>query len=505
MSDHYPLAGLKEALDGPVTPRLAFANDLRERLLDQLTAQDQDDSTTEEEAAPMAIAVKRTRFQVLLPTLFRLAAMFLIVAAFAGAHRVGWWGVGPDLQRGSIHAPVGPVTPFEFASPNPEWQTEPLWRSLPDGEPLISGTTRQFIADAIATDGQRVFRLVATSEFTGVIAIDAESGEVLWERPVALSENALIEANANTVFILSDRAAGSALTAIDAPTGEPVWSTETSSEIVALLGWEETLFLWDGRSVLIALAAASGDQTSSRTFPGDSSEELGAEFSLPANVRTIAVVGEALLIGTPDGLIAALPAAAIDTAEANWTQEIDGGVLGFAVTSDAVAVYYRLSEPHRETGQPLEAINVYDIGSGDPLWEVEASSTIEQPFSMTDRFAYYALPEAIATMPAGAVPSYLLFIQEARTGKSVSLVEGIVPVISLPDGRALIGAGSGAEGMTEILALKPDDAFPWGSSFEVLSFGQSTPVSVDEHRIYYVDQDYSLIAYPLSGLGIPEQ
>ena len=59
--------------------------------------------------------------------------------------------------------------------------------------------------------------------------------------------------------------------------------------------------------------------------------------------------------------------------------------------------------------------------------------------------------------------------------------------------------------MTEILALKPDDAFPWGSSFEVLSFGQSTPVSVDEHRIYYVDQDYSLIAYPLSGLGIPEQ
>jgi len=497
MRDHYPLAGLKEALDGPVTPRLAFANDLRERLLDQLTAQNQDDSTIEEEAAPMAMTMQRTRFQVLMPTLFRLAAVFLIVTAFAGAHRVGWWGGEPE--HGTIQAPFFPV---EFGSPNPEWQTDPLWRSIPDGEPLPLDRDGPYVQDAIAVDGERVFRLVVTDAFTGVAAIDAETGEPLWEQAVSIGETALLDAEAGTVFVLSERTAGAVLTAFDAETGEFRWSRETSSEITTLLAWRDTLLLWDGRAVLTARSATTGDPIGARDFSAnDNSNEAVANSE---RMNPIALAGDTLVIGTATGMIAAVPANAFDSADPVWNQEIAGSVVRFTVSGAVVAVYYRLADADDETGDALYAIRVFDVDTGESLWETGAKSTIEAPFAMGDALGYYTGNTPLIPLPPDAVAFDTLEIVEARTGNSLTSIEGIVPVVSLPDGRGLIGAGEGAEGMIDILAVSSDDpAGAWGQTIEVLSFGPATSVAVDEHRLYYVDEDYSLIAYNLSELGIP--
>lgn len=509
MSDRYPFSKLKAAIDGPVIPRTLFATELRKRLVEDLATPGAAREETAELAAPFEPKPVRAQSlpRFVLPTLLRIAAVIVLIVVAFVVRPFGWNDPPPPGRdgsppRGAIVAPFTAATPPAIGSPDPAWQDEPLWRSIPAGEAQRRGVAERFAARSLATSGEQVFRLLVTDQFEGVMAVDAATGAELWQWSLDLGADPWVVTGSGMVHVLSDRPAGSILISIDAESGEVHWSRETTVNTAMLLVWNDSVIVWDGRSRLEVIASDSGEQVGTRELSVGSNSNDAVAPPSTFRLDSALIASEMLILGSSYGWLAALPIELATTAEVVWSQELGGPVSSLVVSDNAVAAWYQMIGSGDRLGQPPAVIAAFDVTSGEHLWETDENPTTEPPFTITEGFAFITQPTPVVTLPPGAVVLHMLELAPARTGPGVSGVEGLDPVISLPDGGGLIGAANGAEGMREIVFVDIDRGLPT-SSIEVLYFDQTVVIAVDDLRLYYIDGDGSLVAYSLADLDAP--
>ncbi len=235
MSERDPLDNLRDLIDQPVAPRAAFADELRSRLMREMSASE---GSREEQPSPMD-AVTAPRPPLAFPTertlrirpmlILELAAVAVVILGLAAALSRGWFGGGDPGQPSVVPAAVLPdngtptVVPetSATATPVPTIPLEPtivppngaLWSiALPEGESLDFG-------GMLVEDGV-VYRLLATTSFVGIEAVDGETGAMLWKN--ALPWNGSLFAIEDDLIFYSSEP--NVLSAVDAETGDARWS-----------------------------------------------------------------------------------------------------------------------------------------------------------------------------------------------------------------------------------------------------------------------------------------
>ncbi|MFG2905732.1 PQQ-binding-like beta-propeller repeat protein [Kitasatospora sp. NPDC048286] len=157
---------------------------------------------------------------------------------FAGKQRPAVSGDSAFAAHGSS------VRCFDLATGKPRWTGPVLY------------------TDSLALDGGTVY---AAGESTGVVALDARTGEQLWERKAAV--NGPLTAHRGALFHTSEGLGGTVVTALDGPTGTVLWGSFQYGRVTCpLSAADRTVFAFGGAR-LHALDADTGDRRWSADVP----------------------------------------------------------------------------------------------------------------------------------------------------------------------------------------------------------------------------------------------
>jgi outer membrane protein assembly factor BamB len=328
MSERDPFDQLGDLIDEPVSPRAVFADELRSRLMRELSASE---LSREEHAQPMdAIITPRPplAFPIESPRRIRpmvileVAAAAIIILALAATLGRGWFGNDPDpatsipaaaLQGNETPTPAsqaeqtptaaaiptevpeGALTPVPGAgtlipteSPNGSFEPtvvppgnvpETLWAIPgPDGDIVDFG-------GLLVEDGT-VYRLLATTGFIGVQAVDGDTGTVEWQQAHQWSGNLFALEDDLLYFDGGDNQ----IVAVNAETGTEQWRTRVEGNPIAIAEEDDRVFVLLDTDFVTALDEKTGDQlwVAQGTAPQNATS---GSASIPA-IGTIAVEGD---------------------------------------------------------------------------------------------------------------------------------------------------------------------------------------------------------------------
>lgn len=291
MGERDPFEPLRDLIDEPVAPRAAFADELRSRLMREMSAS----SASREEQAPAMDAAFAPRPPVAFPTesarrirpmvILELAAVALVILGLVAALNRGWFQNDPDpatvvpaaaLQGDETPTPERqpeqtPTPEVEGSAPSPdandmtptvspdgslEPTVEPpgnipntVWTlTLPEGESMDFG--------GMLVEDNTVYRLLATPSFVGIQAVDAETGTVTWQQAHRW---------AGHLFAIDDDVlyfdgGGNTLTAVDANSGAELWRASVSGNPMAITEDDDRVFVLLDNEMVSALDKKTGDE-----------------------------------------------------------------------------------------------------------------------------------------------------------------------------------------------------------------------------------------------------
>ena len=124
-----------------------------------------------------------------------------------------------------------------------------LWQlPLPEGERIDSG--------AMAVSDGVIYRLLVTSGFAGVEAVDSASGRVLWEEKHSWSGSDFLVDDDLVYFQRGPSGEGvSTVVALDADSGQEAWSLDLDGFMMGMAVQNGILFVEDNRNSLKAIQA----------------------------------------------------------------------------------------------------------------------------------------------------------------------------------------------------------------------------------------------------------
>lgn len=370
MSERDPMDTLRDLIDEPVAPRAAFADELRSRLMREMAASD---SSREEQNASMN-AVFAPRPPVAFPTesvrrirpmvILELAAVAVVILGLVAALNRGWFQSDPEpptavpaaiLQDDSTPTPanepeqtptptantleptVVPDTASEQTpTPVPMGSMEPT--VVPPGNipntvwalPWTEGESIDF--GGLLVDDDTVYRLLATSSFVGVQAVDAETGTVKWQQAHRWAGN---------LFAIEDDVlyfdgGGNTLTAVDTDSGAERWRVPVEGNPIALADGDDdsdAVYVLLDTDFVTALNVQDGQQrwVAQGTVPQN---PTGGSASSPATGK-IAVAGDTVAAISTFGVLSGFDAA---TGTERWSREGYDAALVTILAEDDVLV-----------------------------------------------------------------------------------------------------------------------------------------------------------------------
>ncbi len=364
MSERDPFEQLRELIDQPVEPRTAFANALHAHLVSELPASE---LARKKQQIPMdglsefrqrpAFAREPIRHIRPLP-LLELAAVAVVVLGLIGVLSRGWFGNEPEspasapaavLQADRTPAPDDPpeqvpsavptaalegglsVTPV----PNSAVPTASQDGSLPPtpapqpvepaaAEPGVFPNRRwtlpaeQMDVGGLLVDRGVVYRLLATSDFVGVQAVDGETGAVLWQQAHRWAGH-LFTIDRDTLYF---DGGGNTLTAMDAETGAQRWRVDVADSPLAITVAGERIFALLDNDMMAAVDERTGDQlwvaqgpSAQHAVGGSASDSLGPLLAVEDN--TVAYIATNGVLSGHD----------VQTGELLWWHDVQTGEL----------------------------------------------------------------------------------------------------------------------------------------------------------------------------------
>jgi outer membrane protein assembly factor BamB len=311
---------LRDLIDQPVEPRDAFAGELRSRLMRELSANDysREEQVSAMDATipprpPLAFPIESPR-RIRPMVILELAAAAIVILGLAATLGRGWFGNDPDpataipaaaLPGDDTPTPaVDNPTPTEVSIGQPtvmpneaiptvasmsdptmvpnsmiptvssEGSFEPT--GVPPGN--VSGTLWTLpgadgdIVDfgGLLVDDGIVYRLLATTDFVGIQAVDGNDGTVKWQQAhhwtgdlFALEDNTLYFDGGNNRIV-----------AVDAETGAEQWRAQVEGNPIAIAEEDDRLFVLLDTDFVTALDEANGTQLwSDRSGAADDSPD----------------------------------------------------------------------------------------------------------------------------------------------------------------------------------------------------------------------------------------
>jgi outer membrane protein assembly factor BamB len=344
MSERDPFDNLRDLIDEPVAPRAAFADDLRSRLMREMSASD---ASREEQAASME-SVIAPRPPVAFPTesvrrirpmvILELAAVAVIILGLVAALNRGWFQNDPDpstavpaaiLQNDSESTPetapeptstplptVVPERTEQVANAEPNGTMEPtvvppgnfpntVWAiPAPDGESIDFG--------GMLIDDDTVYRLLATPSFVGIQAVDTDSGSIKWQQTHRW---------AGHLFAIEDDVlyfdgGGNTLTAVNAETGAELWRAPIAGDPRAITDEDDRVFVLLGNDMVTALDAKTGDEL--WVAQGAAPQNASGGSASDSVSHLIAVEGNTVAAIATNGVLSGFDVA---TGEERWSHE----------------------------------------------------------------------------------------------------------------------------------------------------------------------------------------
>ncbi|CAN5613409.1 hypothetical protein BH23CHL5_BH23CHL5_13240 [soil metagenome] len=318
MSNHDPLEGLGRLIDGPVAPEARFAADLKAQLLSGLDPSDRSWKEVEEQMERVihmspAVSMPRPgdlRVQQRL-TLLRLAAVLCLALGLAYGVSTGWFSGDPGTPS------TIPAVSLQDETGTPDVEMEAtayagagfLWQvTLPDGESVDFG--------GMAVHDGTVYRLLATSSFVGVEAVDSQTGTVRWKQNADLS-NWSVTADEKGVYYFvssSSEARAGYVTALDAESGTVRWRAELSSPPRWFNAVDGVLYVSDEVDRTLAIETAAG----ATIWRSDADQRVATASQRIVLYETPLVLSESVVTITTDGTVVSLDRS---TGMPNWRVE----------------------------------------------------------------------------------------------------------------------------------------------------------------------------------------
>jgi len=304
-------------------------------------------------------------------TYSRLAAAALavvLVGALVAALSGGIVGNrGGNEGPTAIPAAVAQIDATPVALASPAVANNGIVWSLP-----FEGANVEIGASALA-DGI-LYRLIRSDQFTGVQAVDTTTGTEQWRSEQAWTGNGM-GADQTGVYVLTE----DGVRALDASTGEQTWDTTTLVAPWSLTLSDSRLYLWDGRSELVAIETSNGDVAwqSVATFEATTTE---ARASQPP---VVTASGIAALSGT--GLMTFFDLAGNSTGSIG-VFEIDSVEL--AGTADGTVVFAG-AMPQGNTADPrpwARKLMVADPATAAVVWQKDYNALVTG-LTVTDTMA----------------------------------------------------------------------------------------------------------------------
>ena len=374
MSEHELFDSLRR-LDGePVTPRAAFADELRRRLMTELAApeiggeeQPRMDLSHERPHAPLPFPTGTRRRRSKVIPLLEIAAVAALLIGFAAFAYTSRFGSGGSDQPTTVPAAMqDEATPAETAlqsEATPEAAMEALPASRPGilwELPLPEGESVDFGGMALH-DGM-IYRLLATPSFVGVEAVDAETGGVQWKTSHDWSGFGIAADDAG-VYLIS----GQAVVAVDPANGDSLWSVETDTIPMTLTVADDVVYVWDGVATMTALDTATGASLWSGTASVGTSDSAATHAPVVGSSTVVAVAGSGSVIGFD-----------LNTGTEAWSiggfnpQQID-----LALTPGDLLVINGNGAPHSEElpREHVMTVAAVTLADGTVLWEKTVYST----------------------------------------------------------------------------------------------------------------------------------
>jgi outer membrane protein assembly factor BamB len=365
MSERDPLDNLRDLIDAPVAPRESFADELRSRLMREMSAS----SASREEQAPSMDAVIAPRPIVAFPTesarrirpmvILELAAVAVIVLGLAAALNRGWFQGDPEPPTS---VPAAALQDDETPTPELEQTPTPEPTVVPDGEPttvpdqdadmtleptvvppgdipntiwavpLPGGESLDF--GGMLVDDDTVYRLLATPSFVGVQAVDGETGVVKWQQAHKWT-GSLFEIEDDVLYF---DGGDNTLVAIDAETGAERWSATVEGNPIALDEDDseddtDRIFVLLDTDFVTALDQATGERLWVAQIP-TAQTTSGGSASIPA-IGKIAVENDTVAAISTTGVLTGFDVA---TGEARWSHEGYDAALVTILTEDDIFV-----------------------------------------------------------------------------------------------------------------------------------------------------------------------
>lgn len=253
---------------------------------------------------PKPTPLHRKERRMSAPRVLAIAASLLLL--------LGGMGVVFEGPLRPSRAPEPSAIPAaSFATPAPIGQNPalPVWTAPAPGETGYDETSHLLA-------GGRIFRAFGTSYGSPhVQAIDAGTGEVLWEQPTANEVAVLVASNdvlviANQLITAQNQDAPHDLVGLDAQTGVQRWQVELASPPVAavMMGDRVLVLGWD--NTLDAIGIEDGQPIYSVGIGGNSQPQA----ELPVDVYPMsyaapghmAVIGDIVAVVLADGSVAAV-------------------------------------------------------------------------------------------------------------------------------------------------------------------------------------------------------
>lgn len=272
MSERGPFDELRDLIDEPVAPRQAFADQLRSRLMSELMASE---SLQQEHRTPMdAMIVPRppavypidSRRRLRPAIVLEIAAMALLVLGLAVALSNGWFRNRPEppvtvpaaaLQNDDTPTPLATsTTPTEVPVSTVAATVAPQ-RDIPEAAWILPGTVGDHVElGGLLAGDDLVFRLIASSSFVGVQAVDAKTGAIAWQQPHQWT-GFLFAHDDDTLYF---DGGNNRLVAMDANTGAEQWRAQVTGNPIAITEEDDRVFVLMDSDFVTALDRATGEQ-----------------------------------------------------------------------------------------------------------------------------------------------------------------------------------------------------------------------------------------------------
>jgi outer membrane protein assembly factor BamB len=252
-----------------------------------------------------------------------------------------------------------------------DWQLQ-----MPEGESLDFG--------GMAYANGTVYRLLATTRFVGVEAVDAANGTVEWQIAKEWSGKGIVADDTGVYFVSRP----TQLVAIDPATGADRWAADFAAPVVSSALDDGVLYVWDVSNTLTALDATTGEETWQTAVP--SSADTTMPEAIPAVGEDVVVMVDA------GGTVHAFDRA---SGEVAWSVPgFDGAHTRLTIELDRLFVLSG-GEPSGDGAPNLTGTGI-DLATGDVMWEIGVTGTLLQPVGSEDTF-FYVIGDSI-TPAAGS-------------------------------------------------------------------------------------------------------